>query len=67
MVDVQQNTLGAFEQDAASAPASLVQIAPHRLGERQHELGDFAQLRQERTAVDRRFPKTGPKRVMVCA
>ena len=67
MVDVEQHALRAFEQDAAAAAARLVEVAPYRLGERQHEIGDLGEVVQQPLAVDRRLAEAGAERVVVRA
>ena len=65
MVDVEQDALRALEQDALAGSQSVVEIAPHRPREGQHEIGDFGQVVKQPFAVDRRLVEAGAKRVVV--
>ena len=65
MVDVEQHALCPLEQDAAAAAPGLVEVAPHRAGERQHEAGDGAEVVFQPLAIDRRLAEPGAQRVMV--
>ena len=67
MVDVEQHALCALEQDSPPATASLVEVAPHRPGERKDEVGDFGQVVEQTLAVDRRLAETGAECVVVRA
>ena len=67
VVDVEQHALRAFEQDAAAGAARFVEVAPHRAGEGQHEIGDRGEVAAEALAVDRRLAEAGAERVVVGA
>ena len=44
-----------------------VEVAPHRLGEGQHEAGDVGEVVQQPLAVDRRLAEAGAQRIVVGA
>ena len=45
----------------------LVEVAPHRPGEGQHEIGDLGEIVQQPRAIDRRLAEAGAKRVVMGA
>ena len=67
VIDIEQHALRALEQDLAAAAQRRVEIAPHGLGERQHEIGDCGQVAAQPFAVDRRFLEAGAQRIMMRA
>ncbi|HYI48966.1 MAG TPA: hypothetical protein VEX35_10925 [Allosphingosinicella sp.] len=67
VIDVEQHTLRAFEQDPPAAQPRLVQGDPHRPGEAQHEIGDFPEVAHQPGAVDPLLAEAGAERVVVRA
>jgi hypothetical protein len=67
VIDIEQHALRAFEQDACTRLAHLVEPLPHRLRELQHIGSDFTQALDQRGTVDRFLTEAGAQRVMVRA
>ena len=65
MIDIEQDALRAFEQDALALRLGRVEREPDGLGIRQDEVGDFAQFRHQGVAVNRRFAETGAQSVVM--
>ena len=67
MIDVEQHPLCAFEQDPFSGAAGLVEFMPDGFGVGQDGGGDFGERGHEALAVNRRFAKPRPQRIMMRA
>ena len=67
VVDVEKHALRAFEQHALALAQRDVEVAPHGLGEGQHELGDLGQIILQPFAVDRRLAEAGAERIVMRA